>query len=198
MTRRTTPIALRRPTTPDADDEPESSERPTINPPFDVAAFARESDGKLRAVDPALLEVHPSPTLQEGSPELSGHTIENPLLEMTDRFASGHYSDALELAELILTAEPDNLEAAECGEACRSTLEAMLVSKFGSVARVPTLLMTPLQMRWLSLDHRAGFILSLVDGVSTIEQILDVCGMARLDALQILDELVKQKVIALR
>ncbi len=196
MTRRTTPTALRRPVTPEADDEPGSTERPTVSPPFDVAAFARESDGKLRAVGAELPD--PSPPLEPDSPELSEHTIDNPLREMSERFASGRYSDALELAELILTAEPGNLEAAECGEDCRSTLEARLVSKLGSVDRIPTLLMQPSQMRWLSIDHRAGFILSLTDGVSSVELILDVCGMAKLDALRILDELVRQKVIALR
>ena len=187
MTRRATPTALRRPPTSEADDEPESTERPTLNPPFDVAAFARESDSKLRAVYESA-----------DAPELSGRTIEDPLREMNERFASGDYSAALELAELILTAEPDNLEAAECGEDCRSTLEAMLESKLGSVERVPTPLMTPSKMRWLSIDHRAGFILSLADGVASIDQILDVCGMPKLDALRIIDQLVEQKVIALR
>jgi hypothetical protein len=198
MIRRTTPTALRRPATPEADDEPQSTERPTLSPPFDVEAFARESDSKLRAAVAHAPELHPSPPLQADFPELSGHTIEDPSREMSERFESGDYSGALELAELILAAEPDNLEAAEYGEDCRSTLEAMLVSKLGSVERVPTPLMSPSQMRWLSIDHRAGFILSLADGVASIDQILDVCGMPKLDALRIIDELAEQKVIALR
>jgi hypothetical protein len=40
--------------------------------------------------------------------------------------------------------------------------------------------------------------LSLVDGVSTVEMILDVSGMPRLDALRILNELVQQRIVALR
>ena len=54
------------------------------------------------------------------------------------------------------------------------------------------------QLRWLSIDHRAGFVLSLIDGSSTLEMILDVCGMPRLDAMRILHELVQQKVVALK
>jgi hypothetical protein len=48
------------------------------------------------------------------------------------------------------------------------------------------------------MDHRAGFILSLIDGASSVDLILDVCGMPKLDALRILQELVQQKIVAFR
>jgi hypothetical protein len=54
------------------------------------------------------------------------------------------------------------------------------------------------QLRWLSIDHRAGFLLSHVDGVSSLEMILDVSGMPTLDALKILCELAQQRVISFR
>jgi hypothetical protein len=54
------------------------------------------------------------------------------------------------------------------------------------------------QLRWLSIDHRAGFLLSHVDGVSSLEMILDVSGMPLLDALKILAELQQQRVISFR
>ena len=50
----------------------------------------------------------------------------------------------------------------------------------------------------LTLDHRAGFMLSHVDGVSTFEEILDVSGMPTLEALRIIVELLEQKVIVIR
>jgi hypothetical protein len=40
--------------------------------------------------------------------------------------------------------------------------------------------------------------LSLIDGSSTVEMILDVCGMAKLDAFRILHELVQQKIVSFR
>ena len=58
------------------------------------------------------------------------------------------------------------------------------------------MVLPPEQVRWLSLDHRAGFILSCVDGYSSIEEILDVSGMPQIDALRILHELLVQKVIS--
>jgi len=114
------------------------------------------------------------------------------------RFLAGDYTGALEMSELILTEEADNLEAAECGENCRSVLEQMYAARLGPLDRVPMVVVPRTQMRWLSMDHRAGFILSLIDGASSVDLILDVCGMPKLDALRILQELVQQKIVAFR
>jgi hypothetical protein len=132
------------------------------------------------------------------APEISERTIDDPLAEMRERFSLGDYTGALEMAELILTEEPANLEAAECGENCRAVLETMLATKIGPLDRVATVIVPRTQMRWLSIDHRAGFILSLIDGSSSIEMILDVSGMPKLDALRILYELLQQRIVALR
>jgi hypothetical protein len=131
-------------------------------------------------------------------PEITERTIEDPVAEMRERFSLGDYTGALEMAELILAEEPGNLEAAECGENCRSVLEGMFAARLGPLDRVPMVVVPRTQMRWLSMDHRAGFILSLIDGSSSVEMILDVCGMPKLDALRILHELVQQKIVAFR
>ncbi|HTQ41792.1 MAG TPA: hypothetical protein VMI75_03475 [Polyangiaceae bacterium] len=132
------------------------------------------------------------------APEITERTIEDPVAEMRERFSLGDYTGALEMAELILAEEPGNLEAAECGENCRTVLENMFAARLGPLDRVPMVVVPRTQMRWLSIDHRAGFVLSLIDGSSSVEMILDVCGMPRLDALRILHELVQQKIVAFR
>jgi hypothetical protein len=132
------------------------------------------------------------------APEITERTIEDPTAEMRERFSLGDYTGALEMAELILAEEPGNVEASECAENCRSVLENMYAARLGPLDRVPMVVVPRTQMRWLSIDHRAGFVLSLVDGASTIEMILDMCGMPRLDALRILQELVQQKIVSLK
>jgi hypothetical protein len=102
------------------------------------------------------------------------------------------------MSELILAEDPGSLEAAECGENCRSVLEGMYVAKLAPLDRSPLVVVPRTQMRWLSIDHRAGFILSLVDGLVSVETILDLSGMPRLDALRILHELVQQKIVAFK
>jgi hypothetical protein len=117
---------------------------------------------------------------------------------MRERFSLGDYTGALEMAELLLTEDPHDPEAAECAASCRNILEGMYAARLGALERVPSVIVQRTQLRWLSIDHRAGFVLSLVDGRSSLEMILDVCGMPRLDAMRILHELVQQKIVALK
>jgi hypothetical protein len=130
-------------------------------------------------------------------PDIVERTIDDPIAEMRERFSLGDYTGALEIAELMLAEDPHDSEAGQCAQSCRAVLESMYAARLGSLDRVPTVLVQSAQLRWLSIDHRAGFVLSLIDGSSTLEMILDVCGMPRLDAIRILHELVQQRVVAL-
>jgi hypothetical protein len=60
---------------------------------------------------------------------------------------------------------------------------------------VPVVAVARAQLRWLAIDHTAGFILSHVDGVSSVEEIVDISGMKELEALGILAELLEQRII---
>jgi hypothetical protein len=44
-------------------------------------------------------------------------------------------------------------------------------------------------LKQMPLDHRAGFLLSLMDGTVDLETLIDVSGMARDDVLSIVQEL---------
>jgi hypothetical protein len=122
----------------------------------------------------------------------------DPLREMRERFSLGDYSGALVMAESLLEEDPDCAEAQKYVESCRNVLEQMYTARIGPLDRVPFVAVPPEQLRWLSIDHRAGFVLSHIDGMCSLEQILDVSGMPTLDALRILYELAQQRVIAFR
>ena len=63
---------------------------------------------------------------------------------------------------------------------------------------VPWLVMTLEQIRALPVDHRAGFILSLIDGRCSVEMILDMAGLPEQLALRILATLMSHGAIELR
>lgn len=132
-------------------------ERPTITPPFDPQAYARESESKVRASIP----IHASPDDDSGIQPVGMRRVDLGLDEP--------------LSELPPT---------------RPTPVVMLA--------VPTLAMSRAELARLTLDHRAGFILSHVDGVSDVETILDVSAMPNDEALGILGELVARRIITLR
>lgn len=72
---------------------------------------------------------------------------------------------------------------------CRRTLTRMYMARLGPAGSLLRIAVPLTDIRWMTLDHRAGFVLSLVDGASTVDELLDICGMPRLDALRILVEL---------
>ena len=62
-------------------------------------------------------------------------------------------------------------------------------------ARIPRLVVSEAELTHLPLDHREGFVLSEVDGVSSIETILDVCPMPSDEVLEILVSLLERGIL---
>ena len=117
------------------------------------------------------------------------------MVEVRDRFDVGDFTGALELATSILDEQPEHVDAQLYADHCRDTLKQMYISNLGGLRKVPQLAVSPEQLRWLALDHRAGFLLSQLDGRSTFEELLDVCGMPPFDAIRLLVQLLQQNVI---
>lgn len=119
------------------------------------------------------------------------------IVAMKDRYAMGDFSGALVIAEGIIDSQPEDLEAPRYAQSCRDVLTQMYSARLGSLDQIVAVAVPSDQIRWLTLDHRAGFLLSLIDGGSTVDQILDISGMTRLDALRIMYQLLDQRVISL-
>ena len=66
------------------------------------------------------------------------------------------------------------------------------------LARVPVLAVSEAELTLLPLDHREGFLVSHIDGASSIETILDVCAMPADEALMLIEGLVERGVIVVR
>jgi hypothetical protein len=112
------------------------------------------------------------------------------LLDLAD------HSGALDVVEKVLAVDPENVDAKQIRERCRTQLLAMFESKIGRLDRRPKVVVKSEEIIWLNLDHRAGFVLSQVDGGTTFEQLFSVSGMGRLDTAKILVQLIEQKVIS--
>jgi len=149
--------------------------------------------GRLAPRDP-VLEL----SLEEKAASLPSKEVDaGPIGAMKDRYAMGDFSGALVIAEGILEANPDDLEAPRYAQSCRDVLTQMYSARIGSLDQRVAVAVPSDQIRWLTLDHRAGFLLSLIDGGITVDQILDISGMTRLDALRIMYQLLDQRVISL-
>ncbi len=136
----------------------------------------------------------PPPVLMPSAPT-SARDAE--ITEMKDRYAMGDFTGALVVAESMLEVNADDIDAQRYAQSCRDVLTQMYSARLGALTQHVRVAVPSDQIRWLSLDHRAGFVLSLIDGSSTVEELLDISGMNRLDALRIIYTLFDQRVIAL-
>ena len=109
--------------------------------------------------------------------------------EMNDRFALGDFTGALRAAELLLGQDPKDAEATQVATVSRDRLVSFYLARLGGLEAVLDLKVAGAEVRWLGLDHRAGFLLSCVDGTTTVEEIVDVSGMPKHEALRLLAEL---------
>ncbi len=111
--------------------------------------------------------------------------------EMYERYALGDFSGALQAAELLLGGRPDDEDAHRFARACRSRLEQMAIVRLGGPRVVLRAAARTQDLRWMGLDSRAAFVLSRVDGVHPLEELLDVFYMPRIEALRVLLELLE-------
>lgn len=183
----------------------------TLPPPFDIETFARETTGPASVREPrpaarpsSLKEPEPDSasallrTIQASAPPTNAQqTSDERIAAMRECFSFGDYAGALTMADVILATQSDNLLARDIRAKCRATLEDVYALRLGPLDRIPSIVTLPKKTGNRAIDSRTGFLLSLIDGASTFEAILDVCGMPRLDALRILDDLVQRGSIAL-
>jgi hypothetical protein len=155
-------------------DAPES-DRPTVVPPFDPEAFAQDSEIRQRVSLPLAEET----TIDKARRLLQG----------------GDAEQALFLVERLLEQIPLDTDARTLANECRAALEREYLAVIGSAATVFIVDVTPNELKTMALDHVSGFLLTLTDGVTNVETLLDLCGLPQLVALRHLRDLVRQGII---
>lgn len=150
-------------------------ERSTPVPEFDLAAFARESEIRQRAALPT-----------EGEPTL----------EQARRLhIDGKHEDALFLLARLLDLAALHPEATRLSAECGAALERQCLSAIGSESTILVAALSNEEVKRYALDHVSGFLLSLLDGDTPVENVLDISGMPRLLVLRHLHSLLERGII---
>jgi hypothetical protein len=68
----------------------------------------------------------------------------------------------------------------------------------GTGRTIPKLLMSKAEIAAAPIDHRAGFLLAHIDGVTTVAALVDICGMPEDELTEILDRLRRLGIVAVR
>jgi hypothetical protein len=161
----------------------------------DLARVRAELFGEELPEPEAEVEVELVEADMEIDPEPPPPPPADPLAAIRRRIAAHDYGGAIVLAEGVLSEDPGNDAARRYLDACQTTLANIYVTQLGGGACVLKIAMPPSELRQLTLDRWGGFIMSRVDSESTIDDIIDISGMPRLDVLRILYELLQQGVI---
>ena len=160
-----------------------------------MATYVLEPEGGL---DLAAFADRPDVRSQGGAgaaPTAAGEDVAAWLGAARELFALGDFTGSLELIEKILQVDSDHGEAREYLRQNEATLVSMYESKLAPLTRVPRLAIKPEEVMWLTLDHRAGFLLAQIDGSVDFETLFALSGLPRLDTARILATLIADGVI---
>ena len=163
-------------TPPDRPAAADGDERSTIVPEFDPEAFARDSETKQRAA------------VAEGG---------EPTIDQARRHhLAGEHEEALFLLTRLLELAPLHPEGSKLASECRQALERDCLSALGSKSAIFVVAVSPEELKRFTLDNVSGFLLSVMDGATDVETILDISGLPRLLALRHLRSLLERGVVA--
>lgn len=144
-------------------------------PEFDPEAFARDSETKQRAA------------VAEGG---------EPTIDQARRHhLAGEHEEALFLLTRLLELAPLHPEGSTLASECRQALERECLSAVGSESSVLVVAVSPEELKRFTLDNVSGFLLSVMDGATDVETILDISGLPRLLALRHIRGLLERGVV---
>lgn len=117
-------------------------------------------------------------------------------VEMREAIARRDYTRALDLGERFLARNESHVAAGTFVDECRTIFERRIAKDLAPLDRIVVLSQPLHPLMSTEIDHRVGFMLSRIDGVMTIEELVDVSGMSRVDALRLIADCAARGLIA--
>ncbi|MCA9564228.1 MAG: hypothetical protein KC561_12105, partial [Myxococcales bacterium] len=196
--RRTEPTPRYSPTPAAARGVRQSGHSPSANreaPTSPKAATPRESadrttqpSARYRAVEA------PAKAGAETWGDRSGELLERAIVHQS----LGDYAASQKLVEKLLAKNPHDSKALELEAENHKRMERQYLARLGSIEARPKVILSPEQLVWHNLDALKGFVLSRVDGDLTVQDIVDIVHLPRLDTIRLLAELVTDGIIQSR
>jgi hypothetical protein len=101
----------------------------------------------------------------------------------------GEYDKAVAAVDLALAEDPNSALAQKLIHRNRDTIMAVFTSFLGDLQRTPVLARPLHELGGTPISPRAAFLLSRIDGTLSLDEILDVSGMPRVEAYRYLCQL---------
>jgi hypothetical protein len=122
-------------------------------------------------------------------------SAESPADRIAERIEAGDFGRALMLAEQMIAGGDESEDVQHYAELCREKLRQTYLERIGSGRTILRVAVDADALRSRALDPRLAFLLSLLDGASTIDDVIDMSTMPPLEAVRALHELLQEGVI---
>ena len=117
--------------------------------------------------------------------------------EAEELYEDGRYESAKDIVSSVLENHPDSDRASDLLDMIEEAKgHTDPTEQLGGLNQVPRREVSMAKISSLDLDHRAGFVLSLVDGEVTFADILDLSSMSREETLDVLIDMYEADVIS--
>ena len=115
-----------------------------------------------------------------------------------DLMHQGDFEGAFRLLRASLEANPGRLELEASLELARAHLFDRYRDRLGALDGVPVLRADERALTAYNLPADAGFLISLMDGATSLADLISVSGMDGFDALHVLHELLEAELVEVR
>lgn len=141
---------------------------------------------------PPPVVAEPAPSGDITTPPGAEESVEETMSRVKRLRDRGDVASALQGVELVLAVDASHPEAYALREQLRHQLTVLRMAQLEPLDRVPNV--TPAAMSGVSrrLNTRSAFLLSRVDGFSSIRDIIDMSGLPALEAIETMQQLIDE------
>ncbi len=125
-------------------------------------------------------------------------TLESMTKAARDLIRQGSYDEALDVLRASSAADLFNIDIESTIELVRSRLIKQYREKVGDTTAIPMLRADAAAIRTFNLPSDAGFMLSLVDGATSVADVISLSGMDDFESMRILQGLLEAGIVEIR
>jgi len=127
--------------------------------------------------------------------EASGEGDASLLADALELFRKGEARESLELLETLARENPRRIEIQGYFELVRSHLFGHYRERIADASGVLKVKITPEEIMRFNLPTNAGFVLSMVDGNTSVNEILALSGMDPFEAIRMVNNLLEAGIV---
>ncbi len=100
-----------------------------------------------------------------------------------------NFEESYDIAKSLCNDEPDNMEAKKLFDISKDSLTEKYTRLFKDTSVIPTMKIELTELMNYSLTQEDGFVISLIDGKVTLQEIIDTSGLNDFECKRILSKL---------